>query len=291
MAGFLLIIIASLLYPFVDVLKKKATKSYTIKIIFWGVATFSLPVYGVYLWYHGLPDIDPWFWLIVSIDIPLLIYTSILLIKGEKIAPISTTLPLLSFTPVFLIGTSYLFLGELPNTYGIIGIVLVVIGAVLLKGEDVRKGLFKTIKKIFSNKASLYILIIALIWSFNANFAKMAIQKSSVAFYLFLITLVEAIVMSAWMGTKHRHHYKKMFRRGHLPILVTAAGVGALANILFLIGLEETFVAYAIAIKRGALIVGSIVLGAVVFKERNIKYRIAGALVMLIGIVFVLVLH
>jgi len=108
-----------------------------------------LPVYGIYLWYHGLPDIDPWFWLIVSIDIPLLIYTNILLIKDEKIAPISTTLPLLSFTPVFLIGTSYLFLGELPNTYGMIGIVLVVIGAVLLKGEDVRKGLFRRIKKYF----------------------------------------------------------------------------------------------------------------------------------------------
>ena len=149
MTGFLLIIIASLLCPFVDVVKKTATKSYTVKIIFCGVATFSLPVYILYLWYHGLPDIDPWFWLIVSIDIPLLIYTNILLIKDEKIAPISTTLPLLSFTPVFLIGTSYLFLGELPNTYGIIGIVLVVVGAVLLKGEDVRKGLLKRIKKYF----------------------------------------------------------------------------------------------------------------------------------------------
>jgi len=96
--------------------------------------------------------------------------------------------------------------------------------------------------------------------------------------------------MSIWMGAKHRHHYKKMFK-GHLPVLVTAAGIGALANILFLTGLEETFVSYAIAIKRATLIIGSIVLGSVVFKEHNIKYRITGALIMVIGIVFVLVLH
>lgn len=288
--GFILIIISSLLFPFVDVLKKKATKSYPIKIIFWMMAVLALPIYGIYLWHQGIPPVEPSFWLIISIDIPLLIFTSILLIKDEKIAPISTTLPLLSFTPVFLIFTSYLFLGEMPNIYGIIGIVLVVIGAVLLKGEEVRKGLMLRIRNIFSQKSSRYILIIAFIWSFNANFAKMAMARSSVAYYLFIVTLVEVIVMSIWMISKHRSHLKKIVT-GHIPLLALAAIIGGIASILFLIGLESTFVSYAIAIKRAGLIVGSIVMGAVVFKEKNIKYRIVGATVMLLGIVFILVLH
>ena len=290
MSGFLLIIIASLLYPAVDVLKKKATKSYTVNIIFWAVATFSLPFYVIFLIRSGLPEIEPSFWLIISIDVPLLILTNILLIKSEKLAPISSTLPLLSFTPVFLIATSYFFLGELPNTYGIVGILLVVAGAILLKGEELRKGLLNRIKNIFSHKASLYIIIIALIWSFNANFAKMAMQRSSAEFYLFITVLIEAIIMSIWMGVRHRHHYKKMIT-GHLPLLISAAIITAVANILFLIGLEDTFVSYAIAIKRGGLIIGSIVLGAYYFKETNIKYRLFGAAVMLGGIAFILLLN
>jgi len=290
MIGFLLIIISSLLFPIVFVLIKKATKSYSVKIIFWGIASFSLPIFAIYLALHGIPEVDPSFWWIISIDIPLLIFTSILLIKDEKIAPISTTLPLLSFTPVFLIFTSYLFLGELPNTYGIIGIFLIVAGAVLLKGEEVRKGLLFRLKNIFSNRASLYILIIAFIWSFNANFAKMAMQRSSVEFYLFIVTLVEVIVMSVWMVSKHRSHFKKIIS-GHMPLLIAGAVISAVASILFLIGLETTFVSYAIAIKRAGLIVGSIIFGAAIFHEKNIKYRIAGALVMIIGITFILVLH
>ncbi len=288
--GFILIIVSSLVYPLVDVLKKKATKNYGVKIIFWGIATFSLPFYFFYMMYRGIPEVDPYFWLIIAIDVPLLIYTSILLIKDEKIAPISTTLPLLSFTPVFLILTSYLFLGELPNKYGIIGIILVVIGAVLLKGEEVRQGLWKRIRHIFSTKATLYILIIAFIWSFNANFAKMAMMRSSVEYYLFVVTLLEAVAMNVWLFTKHRHDIKKV-TKGHLLLLLSAAAITAIANIAFLNGLETIFVSYAIAIKRAGLIVGSIVFGAIVFKEKNIKYRIAGAAVMLFGIAFILVFH
>ncbi len=290
MSGFILIIIASLLYPFVDVLKKKATSHYSIYIIFWAVAVFSLPIYLVFLWVDGIPEINPYFWLIIAFDIPLLIFTNILLIKDEKIAPISTTLPLLSFTPVFLIGTSYIFLHELPTSYGIIGILLVVAGAILLKGEEIRQGLWFRIKNIFSHKSSLYILIIALIWSFNANFSKMAMQKSSAEFYLFIITLVEALFMSVWMGYRHRHHYKKMIS-GHLPILLTAALITGLANIIFLFGLDDVFVSYAIAIKRAGLIIGSLIMGAVYFKEHNIKYRLFGATLMIIGILFILILN
>jgi len=289
MSGFLLIIIASLLYPFVDVLKKKATQQYTIKIIFWAVATFSLPIYIVFLIFDGIPEIDPSFWWIIAINAPLMIFTNILLIKDEKIAPISTTLPLLSLTPVFLIGTSYLMLGELPNSFGIAGIVLVVAGAILLKGEDIRKGLVYRLKNIFSHKSSRYILLIALIWSVSANLAKMGMEASSAEFFLFVIVFIEAAFMSAWMGWKHRHHFKKMIS-GHLPILLTAAFITGISDVIFLFGLETVLVPYAIAIKRGGLIIGSLVLGSFYFKEKNIKYRIFGATIMIIGVLFILIL-
>lgn len=289
MSGLILIIIASILYPFVDVLKKKATKKYSINIIFWAVATFSLPIYIIFLIIDGIPEINPSFWWIIAIDAPLMIFTNILLIKDEKISPISTTLPLLSMTPVFLIGTSYLMLGELPNTFGIIGILMVVIGAILLKGEDIRKGISYRLKNIFSHKSSLYILLIALIWSVSANLAKMGMDASSAEFFLFVIVFIEAAFMSVWMGWKYRHHFQKMVS-GHLPILISAAFITGISDVIFLFGLDTVLVPYAIAIKRAGLIIISLIFGSVYFKEKNIKYRIFGASIMVVGIIFILVL-
>ncbi len=292
MAGIVYIIIASVIYPIVDVFKKKATASYPVKVIFWGVATFSLPVYAAMLFINGIPEIDPSFWLLIAINTPLLIYTNILLIKNEKIAPISTTLPLLSFTPVFLIFTSYVFLGELPNQYGIIGIFLIVLGALMLKGESLRHHLGHQLRGLLMRKESQIILIIAFIWSFNANLVKMASLASSVWLYLFITVLLEAIIMNIWMGYKHRRHLKKVIKGdGHIIFIILAALITAVADAAFLYGLEQTLVAYAIAIRRAFLIIGSLALGAFIFHEKNIKYRIGGAFIMIVGITLILLLR
>ncbi len=288
MSGLLLVIIGSIIYPFIDVFKKKATAHYSVGVIFWLVALCEVPFYIVLILWLGIPEIDASFWWIVGINTPILIITNVLLIKDEKIAPLSTTLPLLSFTPVFLIFTSYFFLGELPNAYGVIGIFLVVLGAILLKGEDLRNGLRSRMRHIFSQRSSLYILVIAFLWSFSANFVKIAAEASSAWFYLAVTVALEALFMTVWMAFRHGKRTVGKIK-GHIPLLVGAAVFSVAADVIFLIGLEHTFVSYAIAIKRGLLIVGSIALGAAFFRERNIRYRIGGALVMAIGLLFILV--
>ncbi len=293
MSGFIYVLLGSILFPIVDVFKKKATNKFDIKIIFWGVVTFALPIYGFVLLYNGLPAIDSSFWWLIAVNTPLLIFTNILLIKDEKIAPISTTLPLLSFTPVFLIFTSFILLGELPNKFGIIGIFLVVLGALLLKGERIRHGFSKNLYSIFKRRESQYILIIAFIWAFNSNLIKLAIQASSVWFYLFVTAGIEALIMSIWLASKHRAHLKKVVAKNYRStlLIIFAALITALADILFLTGMEKIFVSYAIAIKRAFLIIGCLTLGATVFHEKNIKYRLAGAGIMVAGIIFILILH
>ncbi len=288
MLGLIFVIIGSAIYPFIDVFKKKATSHYSVGVIFWMVALLQLPLYILLVLILGIPEIDRSFWIIVAINTPLLITSNVLLIKDEKIAPLSTILPLLSFTPVFLIFTSYFFLGELPNAYGVIGIFLVVVGALLLKGEDLRNGLRNRLRHVFGQRASIYILIIAFIWSFSANFVKMAAEASSVWFYLAVTVFFEALFMTGWMAYRHRGKALEKIR-GHIPLLVGAAVFSVIADVIFLFGLEHSYVSYAIAIKRAFLIVGSICLGAAFFRERNIRYRIGGALVMAVGILFILV--
>jgi len=290
MAGLALACIAAILYGILEAEKKRATVFFDIKIIFWALVTVAAPVFAVLLALQGIPSIDQRFWIVICIDTPLLIFTNILFIKAEKISPISTALPLLSFTPVFLIATSFFILGELPNTYGIIGIFLVVLGALALKGEDLRNRFRHPLSSILADKGSRYILLIAFIWSFNANFSKLAIEFSSVWFYLFISYTLEAIFMNIWLYAKHRDELR-FIHHTPLGLLLTAAVTNILAAVFFMVALQDTLVSYVITLKRAGLMLGGLVLGALVFKEKHVAYRIGGVILMLAGVVCIMVFH
>lgn len=289
MPGLVLVILGAVFFPLIEALKKKATQTIPVPTIFWAIASLTAPLYLIYIVFTGIPDLGPHFWLLIGINTPLLIIGNILLIKDEKIAPLSTTLPLLSFTPVFLIFTSFFLLGELPNSYGVMGIFLVVLGAILLKGEELRQGLTRRIRDIFTHRSSLYILAIAFMYSFSAVFAKMAISQSSVWFFLGVTIIAEAVFMNVWMLSKRRQDIVQTFHRRQSRLLLIIAGLAVIADVLVFMGLQTTFVSYVIAIKRAFLISGSIVLGAAFFHEHNIRYRIGGALVTIVGLLFILV--
>lgn len=283
MSGLLLALIAAVLYGILEAEKKRATIFFDIKIIFWALVTLAAPVFAVFLFFQGVPIIDHRFWLVVAIDTPLLIFTNILFIKAEKISPLSTTLPLLSLTPVFLIVTSYFILGELPTPIGIAGIFLIAIGALVLKGEDLRNRLRHPILAILRDRGALYMLIIAFIWSFNANFSKLGIEFSSIWFYLFVGTALEAVFMNVWLFLKHRNLLQQVVQ-SPARLLVGVSVTNILAVFFYMSALRLTSVAYVIALKRAGFILGGLVLGAFVFKERHIVYRIGGIILMLLGV-------
>lgn len=283
MNGLILALIAAVLYGILEAEKKRATDYFDVKIIFWGLVTMATPVFGVLLFAQGVPQVDHRFWLVIAVDTPLLIFTNILFIKAEKISPISTILPLLSFTPLFLIATSFFILGEIPNVFGIVGIFLVVFGAIALKGEDLRNRFRHPLSSIFKEKGARYTLLVAFIWSFNVNFSKLGIELSSVWFYLFVSHLLEAIYMNVWLYLRHREQLRFVL---HNPIrlLVRASITNMLAAFFYMSALQNTLVTYVITLKRAGLMLGGLVLGALVFKERNVAYRVAGIVLMLAGV-------
>jgi uncharacterized membrane protein len=59
--------------------------------------------------------------------VSLLLYQSAI-----QLAPLSTTIPYLSFTPAMLIVTAYLMIGEQPSLPGLIGVSIVTLGGYLL---------------------------------------------------------------------------------------------------------------------------------------------------------------
>lgn len=72
--------------------------------------------------------------------------------KAIKVSPFSLTILFLSLTPVFLIVTSFLILGDLPDRSGLIGIFLIACGMYLLNLPYGQKEILAPLRSIVKEK-------------------------------------------------------------------------------------------------------------------------------------------
>lgn len=110
--------------------------------------------------------------------------------KALKSTDISLAVPMLFFTPIFLIVTSFIFLKELPSIFGISGILLIVIGSYILNMTKNIRHLSDPFKNIFETKGIFYMLIVAFIFSISSNFDKLVVQNSDPYFGSSLVNLL-----------------------------------------------------------------------------------------------------
>ncbi|MDI6687705.1 MAG: DMT family transporter [Desulfobacterales bacterium] len=248
---------------------------------------YSLPFLIIYVFFIPIPQLDSVFWWLASVLIPLDIFAFYLYMKAIKISPLSISIPFLSFTPVFMILTGFIVLGEAPNIWGIIGIGFVVAGSYLLNVTQIKYGYFAPFKAILREPGSILMLVIAFIYSFLAVLGKKAIQHSSPLFFgaFFLVVFdVTILILFPFL--------KKIKWRDILKVPAKGLTVGLMLflHVLFhSLSISMVEAVYMIAVKRMSILF-SVGYGWVLFKETNIGARILGALFMLAGVVFIMLL-
>ena len=180
----ILSILTAFFYAVQGTWSKKVTKTVTIYTTTWAMFTFAIPLLIIPLLLTGIPVIKLSFlWSSLSSIIINMVAVT-LFVKALKISPLNMTYPFLAFTPVFLIFTGYIFLGEVPDTRGLIGIILITIGAYVLNIDKIKDGFSGPINAIKKEKGAVLMLIVALLWSFAAALDKVAVLASSPYFYM-----------------------------------------------------------------------------------------------------------
>ena len=179
-----------------DALSKRLLAHRNEYAVAWLLQLFSLPFLWLLLLLHpaGLPSRD--FYLTIAAGIPLEATAIILYIKALKCSPLSLTLPFLSLSPLFLIANSYLILGESVSVAGASGILLIVTGGYILHIKDFRSGYLRPFVRIAREKGSVYMILVALLYSFTSTLGKKAISLSSPFFFLAIYTSVVAIILA-----------------------------------------------------------------------------------------------
>jgi drug/metabolite transporter (DMT)-like permease len=275
-----------------DAFTKKALASHDEYIVAWLRLVFSLPLLIVSFLFIPVPELDSNFYAAFLLAVPLEILSIVLYIKALRLSPLSLTLPFLALTPVFLICVSYLILGEKVSLWGGMGIFLIALGGYTLNIQKIKAGIGEPLRAITKEKGSIMMIGVALIYSVTGPLGKRAIEHSSPLFFgttYFIVLTLLFTPIALYKG--HRYYQRPEGRKIRRDVVLSSFLPGIFYSFMVashMIAISLANVAYVISVKRISIIIG-VLYGYFLFKEKNIRERLLGATLMLIGFVIIIV--
>jgi len=253
----------------------------------------------------GIPVIGPQL-------VPAIIATTVLNIIGTTLtfralssSDISLAVPMLSFTPLFLVGTAALLLGELPSAVGALGILIIVAGSYILNTAKEHTRITDPLRAMITHPGVLAMLIVAFIYSVAINFDKVVVQNSDPVFGAGIVFLFLGLSFGTIALLVRQELLPRVLIPPAHPAFAAQPGTqGTPINYLILAGILTgilitieavcintayllQIVPYVIAIKRMSIIL-VVLYGTIIFRETDIVRRLAGAGLMVLGAVLIL---
>ncbi len=202
--------------------------------------------------------------------------------RALQASDLSLTIPFISFTPIFLLFTSPLLVGDVTNTHGIAGILCIVGGGYLLQIQASDQRWWAPIKALTTQPGPRRMLLVALIYSLTSNFDKIGVQNSSPIFWSLSLTSVMAMGFALLVVFSSQQ--LKTIPNNKTVLSLFLIGFFQAASLIFHnTALSLGPVPSIIAIKRTSILF-TVIWGILFLKERQGKERLAGAVLMVLGI-------
>jgi len=286
----------------------QATYSLSVKVLLRRIPPFYLAGYSFLaaslilfslILFSGIPPLGQDLFPAVAATVTINTVATILFYRALSIADLSLCIPILAFTPIFLILTSFIILGEIPSLAGTIGIFLVAAGAFLLtqtSGHGQSDSMVTPLLTLRHDRGVRLMLFVAFLYSLSVNYDKEVVINSSPIFgsalILFLLAIVFLVIavltrkmrMSAAQDSLDPGPIPTDPRVPHSPVLIYGA-VGmmlAVEGISINTAYTMAIVPYVITIKRLSIFF-SVLFGGLLLHEQHIRGRMFGALVMISG--------
>lgn len=267
-----------------DVFGKKGLARSDEYVVAWAWRFFAIPFLLPPLLLTGIPPLDRQFFLALAVSGSLNLITSVLYLRALRLSDLSVTVPMVTFTPLFLLLTSPLLLGESPNALGMTGVLLIVLGSYLLNIRQRSQGYLAPFKALLREPGPRLMLLVALTWSITANVDKIGLQHSSPMFYGFALNAFLAIGLFPLALRRMRGN--RLALQANFGNLLAIGACGGLTIACQMYALSLAIVPYVIAIKRTSSIM-SVLWGALVFREAGLRERLTGTVVMVAGVALI----
>lgn len=275
---------AALLSSFNPMLYKRMLKDADAVVVVWGVTLLALPLLGVFTFAltPHLSDLDVWFVLGVIGSACLNAAAHLANTRALKLADASLVTPLLTFSPIFTLLISAIFLGEAPTARGLLGVGLVLIGAYWLNHTSGASWL-APFKSLALTPGVALVLLAGLLWAITPLLEKTAILHSnpeSPRFAAFVANLLLTLLLTPPVLRRGRPAIGKLFlrRREWLFAGLIAGSAPVLGYTAFSLGL----IGYVTTLfKLSALL--TVIWAFLFLKERGLAQRLPGSFLMVAG--------
>ncbi|MDN7024452.1 hypothetical protein FGU65_06040 [Methanoculleus sp. FWC-SCC1] len=229
----------------------------------------------------GTPTLGDMFYPAVLTSAGVNTLAATLYYRALQTTDISLAVPMIAFTPLFLIVTSAVMLGEFPDTFGLIGIASVAAGAYVLTMTGKPAGLLDPFRKMRSDAGILAMLAVAFLFSIGANADKLALLNSDPLFGTACILTVMGVVLG--IAARNRGEREERARQplAVRPLLITGAVLAAGAVSINL-ALSVQIVPYVISMKRLSILM-TVLYGGLILREGELHTRFPGAAMMAAG--------
>ncbi len=249
----------------------------------WAQQLCSLPIISVVLILFGR-FINPFtlgvrFWLPTTLYAlvlyPLFLYFYLNAIKHGEL---SKVLPIQSLTPIFVMITARIFIGQTPTPLAAFGTILVILGVYVLNLKD--RYLHNPLRVFSTDKPNAYMLASLIVTAFAGVCDKVAIQASEPVYYTLvnsIISLMVLLFISSIMRVNRATTLKTLIK----PLLASGTLSGT-SFLLYVFALQTGPLAYISTLKSTSILMGSIV-GFTYFKEHVSKLKVAALILITIG--------
>ncbi len=233
-----------------------------------GLTLGPLPTYLIYL----------------SIEVLMVAVSTLLYFRAMQVTPISLCMPYISFTPVFLIVTGQVMLGEMPAAEKLIGVVMIFIGSLAMHRLLFANGWLEPVKAIWRERGCFYMLLVGFVNSITNPIDKQLVMMTD-AFTQACAFGAGMCVFFTILLFARRADAGKVIRA--VPYWAALAGtLEAVALIFQLSSHNYIDVVITISVKRAGIIL-VVLLGWLIFKEKGIGDKLIASSVMLIGVLII----
>lgn len=192
----------------------------------------------------------------------------------------SLIIPLVLITPIFMLFTSPIMLGENTPPIGIIGVILILTGLGIFD-----KNLYKIDNNFFmilKYPGAPAMLIAASLWSITSNIDKLGVKNSTPLIWITALTTAISCgaIFNFYVTKRHELSFWKM------RYAILGGAFTAIGNLSLVWAMSILFVPYVIAIKRLSALL-TVVLSGHLLKE-PIQNRLTACLVMFLGAILVI---
>lgn len=245
---------------------------------------FGIPVLIAALFYTGIPDLSVRFFMLAIPLGAVTAFASVLIAKAYKESDASIVTPMFAVSPILVLFTSFIMLGEVPDVMGGVGVFLIAIGAYALKLDESTSPL-EPLKRLWDEKGVRIIMVVILLYSVTANIDKIGVQMSSPVMWPLATYTISSVFMLPLM-MKKSPQWKSKIKKEWKPLGLLGL-LGGAAIILQMAALELTLVSYVISIKRLSIPIAVAFSYFMLGEKSGFKDRMIGSLLMVAGVLLI----